>query len=144
MIGSGWNIAFTWLAVLIALAVMSFPLLVLSARAAFEGVDPRLEQIARTLNSGNFRVFFQITLPLAARGILGGLILAFARALGEFGATVMVAGFLPGKWPTLSIAIYQSVQLGDNAHAFRLLGISTALAFLAVWSCGGLLRWRKH
>ena len=94
-----FDVAFTWLAVLVALAVMSFPLLVLSTRAAFDEVNPRLEQIARTLGAGNFRVFCAVTLPLARRGVLAGMILAFARALGEFGATIMVAGYLPGKFP---------------------------------------------
>lgn len=136
----GLDIAFTWLAVLLAQAVMSFPLLVLSTRAAIEEVNPRLEQIARTLGAGNFRVFSTITLPLAKRGVLGGMILAFARALGEFGATIMVAGYLPGKFPTLSISIYQSVQLGDDAHAFRLLGVAVVLAFIAVWSSAWLMR----
>src|SRR5207244_9113871 len=91
------DIVFTWRGVLIALGVMSFPLLVRSARVAFEEVNPRLEQIARTLGAGNTRVFFSITAPLAFRGILGGMILSFARALGEFGATIMVAGNIPGK-----------------------------------------------
>src|SRR6187401_94126 len=116
------DIIFTWRGVLIALGVMSFPLLVRSARVAFEEVNPRLEQIARTLGAGNFRVFCTITLPLAARGIVGGMLLAFARALGEFGATIMIAGNIPGKTSTLSLAIFQNVQLGEDAHAYRLLG----------------------
>jgi molybdate transport system permease protein len=137
------DIVFTWRGVLIALGVMSFPLLVRSTRVAFEEVNPRLEQIARTLGAGNFRVFLTITLPLSARGIMAGMILAFARALGEFGATIMVAGNIPGKTSTLSLAIFQSVQLGQDADAFRLLGVSVALAFLAVWGSELLLR-RKH
>jgi len=134
------DVVFTWRGVLLALSVMSMPLLVRSARVAFEEVDPRLEQIARTLGAGNLRVFYTITLPLAARGIIGGMILAFARALGEFGATIMVAGNIPGRTSTLSLAIYQNVQLGDDAHAFRLLGVSVALAFIAVWGSELLLR----
>jgi molybdate transport system permease protein len=137
------DIVFTWRGVLIALGVMSFPLLVRSARVAFEEVNPRLEQIARTLGAGNFRVFCSITLPLASRGVVGGMILAFARALGEFGATIMVAGNIPGKTSTLSLAIFQSVQLGQDMHAFRLLAVSTALAFIAVWSSEWLMRRRK-
>lgn len=131
---------FTWRAVLLALGVMSFPLLLRSARVAFEEVNPRLEQIARTLGAGELRVFWTISLPLALRGIVGGMILAFARALGEFGATVMVAGNIPGKTSTLSLAIFQSVQLGDDNHAFRLLGISVVLAFAAVWISEVLIR----
>ncbi len=136
----GFDFVFTWRGVLIALGVMSFPLLVRSSRLAFEGVDPRLEQIARTLGAGDWRVFFTISLPLASRGILGGMLLAFARALGEFGATIMLAGNIPGQTSTLSLAIYQSVQIGQDADAFRLLGVSVALAFMAVWWSECLLR----
>ena len=138
------DIVFTWRGVLIALGVMSFPLFVRSARVAFEEINPQLEQIARTLGSGDLRVFCTITLPLASRGIVGGMLLAFARALGEFGATIMVAGNIPGKTSTLSLAIFQSVQLGQDANAFRLLGVSVVLAFAAVWSSEWLLRRRKH
>ncbi len=134
------DVVFTWRGVLVALGVMSLPLLVRSARVAFEEVNPRLEQIGRTLGAGNLRVFCTITLPLASRGIVGGMILAFARALGEFGATIMVAGNIPGRTSTLSLSIYQSVQLGEDAHAFRLLAISVALAFMAVWGSELLLR----
>jgi molybdate transport system permease protein len=135
-----FDIVFTWRGVLVALGVMSFPLLVLSARAAFQQVNQRYEQIARTLGAGGSRVFMTITLPLAFRGIAAGVLLAFARALGEFGATIMVAGNIPGRTSTLSLSIFQSVQLGQDAHAYRLLGISVALAFAAVWSCNSLLR----
>ncbi|MDB6020352.1 MAG: modB, partial [Pedosphaera sp.] len=133
------DIIFTWRGVLIALCVMSFPLLVRSARVAFEEINPRLEQIARTLGAGNFRVFYTITLPLASRGIAGGMLLAFARALGEFGATIMVAGNIPGRTSTLSLAIFQSVQLGEDSRAFRLLGVSVVLAFMAVWGSEWLM-----
>ncbi len=134
------DVIFTWRAVLIALGVMSFPMLVLFARVAFEEVNPRFEQIARTLGANRWRVFFTITMPLAARGIVAGMILAFARALGEFGATIMVAGNIPGKTSTLSLAIFQDVQLGDDSHAFLLLGVSVVLAFTAVWCSQSLLR----
>ena len=139
----GLDVVFTWRAVLIALAVMSFPLLVLSARVAFESVNPRLEQIASTLGAGPWRVFYTVTLPLAMRGVLAGVLLAFARALGEFGATIMVAGNIPGQTTTLSLAIFQSVQLGQDAHAFGFLGVSTALAFAAVWGSARLVQRRK-
>jgi len=129
----GVEIVFTWRAVVIAMAVMSFPLLVRAARVAFEEVNPRFEQIARTLGAGELRVFFTITLPLAARGIVAGTILAFARALGEFGATILVAGNIPGKTSTLSLSIYSFVQLGQDTAAFRLLAISVVIAFAAVW-----------
>jgi molybdate transport system permease protein len=137
------DLAFTWRAVLAAQAVMSFPLLVMFARTAFAEVNPRFEQIARTLGAGEWRVFFSITVPLAWRGIVGGMILAFARALGEFGATIMVAGNIPGKTTTLSLSIYESVQLGQDASAYRLLGIAVVLAFAAVWAGGWFLRRRK-
>jgi len=137
------DVVFTWRGVLIALGVMSFPLLVRSARVAFEEVSPRLEQIARTLGASDARVFFTVTAPLAMRGILGGMILSFARALGEFGATIMIAGNIPGQTSTLSLSIFQSVQLGQDADAFRLLGISTALAFVAVWTSEWLMRRKR-
>jgi molybdate transport system permease protein len=136
----GFDLVFTWRAVVIAMAVMSFPLLVRNARVAFEEVSPRLEQIARTLGATEARVFRTITLPLAVRGILGGTLLAFARALGEFGATILVAGNIPRKTSTLSLAIYQYVQLGHDEDAYRLLAISVAVAFLAVWGSEWLLR----
>jgi molybdate transport system permease protein len=137
------DIVFTWRGVMLALSVMSFPLFVRSARVAFEEVNPRLEQIARTLGASDIRVFCTITLPLAARGLLGGMLLAFARALGEFGATIMVAGNIPGRTSTLSLSIFQSVQLGQDAGAFRLLGVSVVLAFAAAWGSECLLRRKK-
>jgi molybdate transport system permease protein len=138
------DVVFTWRGVLIALGVMSFPLLARSARMAFENVNPRLEEIARTLGAGNVRVFCTITLPLAARGIIGGMLLAFARALGEFGATIMVAGNIPGKTTTLSLAIFENVQLGQDSQAYRLLAVSVVLAFGAVWCSEWLLRPKKR
>ncbi|MBV8517493.1 MAG: molybdate ABC transporter permease subunit [Acidobacteria bacterium] len=136
----GLELVFTWRAVVLAMMVMSFPLLVRAARVAFEEVNPRLEQIARTLGATNARVFATITLPLAARGIVGGLLLAFARAIGEFGATILVAGNIPGRTQTLSLAIYESVQLGRDADAFRLLFIAVLVAFVSVWIAETFLR----
>ena len=134
----GGEIVFTWRAVVLACAVMSFPLLVRAAQVAFGEVSPRLEQIARTLGAGEWRVFCTITLPLGLRGIVVGLVLAFARALGEFGATVVIAGMIPGKTMTLSLSIYQHLQLGQDSAAFRLLIVSIVIVFIAVW-CGQLL-----
>jgi molybdate transport system permease protein len=136
----GVEIVFTWKAVLIALGVMSFPLFVRSTRVAFEQVNPRLENIARTLGASDWRVFFTISLPLAKRGVIAGTILAFARALGEFGATIMLAGNIPGQTSTLALDIFQSVQLGDDTHALRLLAVSVLLAFGAVWASEIILR----
>ncbi|HEX8170288.1 MAG TPA: molybdate ABC transporter permease subunit [Thermoanaerobaculia bacterium] len=138
--GTGLELAFTWRAVVAAMMVMSFPLLVRAARVAFEEVDPRLEQIARTLGAHDGRVFVTITLPLAARGIVSGMLLAFARAVGEFGATILVAGNIPGRTRTLSLAIYDLVQLGRDAEAFRLVGIAALIAFAAVFTAEALLR----
>lgn len=138
----GLEIVFTWKAVVLATAVMSFPLLVRAARVAFEEVDRRLEDTARTLGASPLDVFFSVTLPLARRGLLAGTVLAFARALGEFGATVMLAGMIPGETITLSLGIYQHVQLGEDSAALGLLGISVALAFSAVWGSERLLRKR--
>jgi molybdate transport system permease protein len=129
----GLEIVFTWRAVVIATGVMAFPLLVRTARVAFEGVNPRLEQVARTLGAGPWRVWWTITLPLASRGLAAGAVLAFARGLGEFGATVMVAGFIPGGTVTLALSIYQEVNLGRDDRAWPLLAVSVALAFGAVW-----------
>lgn len=137
------DIAFTWLGVLIALAVMSFPLLVRSTRVAFEQVNPRLEQIARTLGASNTRVFWTITMPLASHGVIGGMLLGFARALGEFGATIMVAGYISGRTATLSTEIYHAFNNGEDSHAYRLLALSVALAFIAVWSSEFFMRRRK-
>jgi molybdate transport system permease protein len=139
----GIDVVFTWRGVAIALAVMAFPLFVRSARVAFEEVNPRLEQIARTLGASPWRVFYSVTVPLARRGLAAGLVLAFARALGEFGATIMVAGNIPGETSTLSLAIYQAVQLGEDSRAYRLLAISTVLAFGAIWT-SELLQRRKR
>ncbi len=139
----GADIVFTWKAVVIAAAVMAIPLLVRNARVAFEEVPERLEQVARTLGAGPWRVFFTITLPLASRGLCAGVVLAFARALGEFGATAMVAGFIPGETVTLSLGIYHKVQLGRDTEAFLLLAISASLAFGAVILSELLLRKRR-
>lgn len=136
----GVEIVFTWRAVVIATAVMSFPLLVRTARLALEGVNPRFEQVARTLGAGPWRVFWTITLPLAARGLVAGAVLAFARALGEFGATIMVAGFIPGRTATLALSIYHLVQLSRDDEAWGLLAISVMLAFGALWLSETLLR----
>lgn len=138
----GLEIVFTWKAVVLALAVMSFPLLVRTARVAFAEVNPRLEQVARTLGARPIRVFFTITLPLASRGIISGIILAFARALGEFGATILVAGAIPGKTSTLSVSIFNLIQLGQDETALRLLAVSVFLSFAALW-CSEYLVQRK-
>jgi len=128
------GVVFTWKAVVVAMMVMSFPLLVRASRIAFEDVPVRFEQIARTLGASEPRVFFTITLPLATRGVISGLLLAFARSLGEFGATILVAGNIPGRTSTVAVSIYNFVQLGEDPAAYRLLLFSVIVAFIAVWT----------
>ena len=136
----GIEIVFTWKAVLLATAVMSFPLLVRQARTAFEEVDPRLPALARTLGCGPLRAFFRVTLPLARRGVLSGTVLAFSRALGEFGATVMIAGNIPGRTRTLALAIFHENQVGRDDRALALVGVTVVLAFAALWTAERLHR----
>lgn len=138
------SIIFTWKAVVLATAVMAFPLLVRTARVAFEEVSRHAEDSARTLGADAWQIFLRITLPLAARGLVAGIVLSFARALGEFGATVMIAGFIPGQTVTLALGIYHHVQLGQDDQALVLLAISAAFAFLAVWTGERLLRQHPH
>lgn len=139
----GMEVVFTWKAVVIALAVMSLPMLVRAARAAMEEVDPFLEQQARTLGAGEIRVFFTITLPLARRGVMAGALLAFARALGEFGATIMIAGNIPGQTTTISVAIYNLVQLGSDREAWTFAAVSLLIAFMSVAASERLSRPRR-
>ncbi len=125
------EIVFTWKAVVIAMTVMGFPLLVRTARTGFEQVEPRYEQIAATLGAGTFRVFLTISLPLAWRAVLAGGVLAFSRALGEFGATMMIAGALPST-RTMSVALYSYTQIGNQGATITLLVTATVIAFVAV------------
>ena len=140
---AGIDLVFTWRAVVLAMMAMSSPLLVRGCRVAFEEVNVRLEQVARTLGASDWRVFMTITLPLAVRGIIGGLVLAFARAIGEFGATIVVAGDIPGRTTTLALAIYDRTQLGNDAEAYRFLGIAAVIAFVALWTSEAFLRRRR-
>jgi molybdate transport system permease protein len=138
----GIQLVFTWKAVVIAAATMSFPFLVRSARTAFEEVNPRLLDVARTLGKTRLQVFWRVALPLAWRGVLVGTLLAFSRALGEFGATILIAGNIPGHTQTLSLAIFHRYQVGKDQAALRLVAISTALAFVAIWITEGVSRQR--
>jgi molybdate transport system permease protein len=137
----GVRLVFTWEGAAIAASVLSAPLLIRTAQTAFEQVDPELERVASTLGRSRIAVLRTITLPLAMRGILAGVALAFARAVGEFGATVMVAGNIPGKTRTLSVAVYDAVQAGDteraNATALLLVSMS-AVSLLAFTYAAGL------
>jgi molybdate transport system permease protein len=125
---TGWTIAFTWYAAVVAATVMALPLLVRTARAAIESVDRDLEKAAYTLGRSEWRTALEVTLPLARNGILAGLVLAFARALGEFGATLMLAGNIPGKTATVPLAIYTAVQTGEQSTVLVLVAILTALS----------------
>jgi len=117
----GLNLIFTWQGAVIAASVVAFPLVFKPARAAFESIDDQLEMAAQVLGVSRIAIFWRVTLPLAWRGILAGILLGFARALGEFGATLMVAGSIPGKTQTLSVAVYEAVQAGDDASAMTLV-----------------------
>ena len=138
----GINLIFTWQGAVIAASVVAFPLVFKPARAAFEEVSPQLEQAARVLGLNEWAVFFRVSLPLAWRGILAGVLLAFARSLGEFGATLMIAGSIPGKTQTLSVAIYEAVQAGDDALANGLVVLVSAVCIAVLLSTGRLMRSR--
>lgn len=135
----GIRLIFTWQAAVIAATVVSFPLVFKSARAAFETLDPQLEDAARLLGIGEWAVFLRVSLPLAWRGVLAGLLLAFARALGEFGATLMVAGSIPGKTQTLSIAVYEAVQAGQDDTANFLVAVTSLVCVSVLLSAGRLV-----
>jgi molybdate transport system permease protein len=141
---AGIEVLFTWKAVGLATAVMSFPLLVRPARVAFEGIDPRLLLVARSLGKGGAAVFRRVALPLAWRGLLAGALLSFSRALGEFGATILVAGNIPGRTQTLALAIFHRTQIGEDRAALRLVALTVVLAFLAVWTTEVLQRRRAR
>jgi molybdate transport system permease protein len=135
----GIRLIFTWQAAVIAATVVAFPLVFKAARAAFENVDPQLEDAARTLGLREAAVFFRVSLPLAWRGILAGLLLSFARALGEFGATLMVAGSIVGQTQTLSIAVYEAVQAGQNETANFLVAVTSLVCIAVLLGAGWLV-----
>ena len=135
---AGVTITFTWYAAVVAAAVMALPLLVRTTRAAIESVDRDLERAAYTLGRSEWRTALEVTLPLARNGILAGLVLAFARALGEFGATLMLAGNIPGRTATVPLAIYTAVQTGETGEALALVALLTALSCLVLVAAGRL------
>lgn len=139
-LGFDLDILFTWRAACLASAVVALPLVARTARTAFEEVDPRLESMAQTLGFSRAKTFFTVTLPLARRGIAAAAVLGFGRALGEFGATVIIAGSIPGRTQTLSLAIFDGIQLGDQARVRLLVGITLVLAFALVWTAERLSR----
>ncbi|MGC4060811.1 MAG: molybdate ABC transporter permease subunit [Aquabacterium sp.] len=135
----GVTLMFTWQGAVIAASVVAFPLVFTSARAAFEGVNRDFEKAARVLGAGELKVFLHVTLPLAMRGITAGTMLAFARAMGEFGATLMIAGNIPGKTQTLSMAIYDAVQSGNDALADTLVIAISVLCIVILATASWLL-----
>ena len=135
---TGWSIAFTPYAAVVAATVMALPLLVRTAQAAIESVDRDLERASFTLGRSEWRTALEVTLPLARNGILAGLVLAFARALGEFGATLMLAGNIPGRTTTVPLAIYTAVQTGESGEALLLVGLLTVLSCLVLIAAGRL------
>lgn len=132
----GINLIFTWQGAVLAATIVAFPLVFKPARAAFEAVDGQLEEAARVLGISGLALFFRVTLPLAWRGIMAGILLAFARALGEFGATLMVAGSIPGKTQTLSIAVYEAVQAGQDDTANLLVLITSVVCVVVLLTAG--------
>lgn len=131
-LGFDLEVLLTWKAAVLASAVMSAPLVVRTARVTFEGIDPRLESLARTLGHGPLTTFVRFTLPLARRGLLAAAVLGFTRALGEFGATVTIAGNIPGRTQTLASAIFQAQQTGNDERAGQLMLVSIVVGFAAI------------
>ena len=131
-LGIAPGILFTWQGATLAAGVMALPLVVRMARLAFDGVEPRLESMGLSLGMSKVQVFFRITLPLAKRGLGAALVLGFGRALGEFGATIIVAGMVPGETNTLALAIFEDIQLGHSSSALTLVGVASVVSFVAV------------
>lgn len=140
--GLGLDLLLTWKAAVIASGIMALPIFVRTAQVAFEGVDPRLEMMARTLGHGRFVTFLRYTLPLAWRGLVAAVILGFTRAVGEFGATVTVAGNIPGRTQTLASAIFAAQQVGDDREAYFLLVVSAVVGLVAIMTSERLSRRR--
>jgi len=128
----GIDVVFTWVAAALAVGLVSLPLIARAIEVSMASVDPRLEGAARSLGSGPWRTFVTVTVPLSYRGILGGALLGFARALGEFGATIVVAGNIPGRTQTLPTAIFSRLETGDDTAALRLIAVSLALALVSL------------
>ncbi|MEO6033263.1 MAG: molybdate ABC transporter permease subunit [Burkholderiaceae bacterium] len=137
------TLMFTWQGAVVAASVVALPLVFTSARAAFENVDPTFEKAARVLGAGELKVFLRVTLPLAMRGIAAGTMLAFARAMGEFGATLMIAGNIPGRTQTLSLAVYDAVQSGNDALANVLVIVISVVCIVILVAAGRLLEPRR-
>jgi molybdate transport system permease protein len=135
---TGWSPVFTWEGAVIAAAVIALPLMIKTSRAALENIDTTYESVAYTLGKSKLETIFSVTLPLAWRGLLAGMALAFTRAAGEFGATLMLAGNIPGKTQTMPLAIYQATQNGDDNVATGLVILLTVTSFISIWSINKL------
>lgn len=142
-LGIDLDVILTWKAVVVACSVMALPLVVRTARVTFEGIDPRYEEMARTLGHGRAATFLRFTVPLAARGLLAALILGFTRALGEFGATIILAGNIPGRTQTLATAIFSAQQAGREGEANLLLVVALCAGIVAVYATEWLSRPRE-
>jgi len=140
---TGWTVAFTWVAAVIAATVIALPLMIKSARAAIESVDTEYETASRIMGKSESETFFRITLPLARRGIIAGIVLSFARAFGEFGATLMLAGNIPGRTQTMPLAIYEAVVSGEDERAKWLALILTVISVTVVYLTNRLSRPKK-
>lgn len=139
---TGWSVPFTWIACVIAASIMALPMMVRAARVAFEEVDPRHEIAAATLGHGRSSTFFRVVIPLARRGLAAGVVLAFSRALGEFGATLMLAGNIPGRTQTLPLAIFEAVASGEDRTALWLSLLLTSVSVVVVLMVGRLAKWK--
>ncbi|MGA2986990.1 MAG: molybdate ABC transporter permease subunit, partial [Terriglobia bacterium] len=137
---TGWTLAFTWEAAVVAAGVIALPIMVKSARAALESVDARYEMVSFSLGKGELETFFRVTLPLAFRGIMAGIVLSFARALGEFGATLMLAGNIPGKTQTMPLAIFEAFMSGEDRQAQSLALILTFTSIVTIYFTNILTR----
>ena len=140
----GIQVVFTWIACVIAATVVALPLMYQNAKGAFQSVDPTLETAARTLGSSSFKVFRTVTMPLSIPGIVSGIVLTFARALGEFGATLMLAGNIPGRTQTIPTAIYYSVVTGKEDEAMNLVVVMVLFSFALVLGLNMWLKKKNH
>ena len=141
---TGWTLAFTWEGAVVAAGVMALPIMVKSARAALEAVDARYEMVSFSLGKGELETFFRVTLPLASRGLMAGIVLSFARALGEFGATLMLAGNIPGKTQTMPLAIFEAFIAGEDRQARALALILTFTSLVTIYFTNVLTRPTKN
>ena len=140
----GIQVVFTWIACVIAATVVALPLMYQNAKGAFQSVDPTLELAAKTLGSSSFKVFRTVTMPLSIPGIVSGIVLTFARALGEFGATLMLAGNIPGRTQTIPTAIYYSVVTGKEDEAMNLVVVMVLFSFALVFGLNMWLKKKNH